>query len=394
MVFVIQIGPGKASPGLVPGVLGPGGNAARADLGAEDRDQIHQTPLDAAAATWPADRRPGSGAPAPRRPWATVASARWPASRPEHRQQAHRVRLEWGPVGVELLAADCAAVIVVDVLSFCTSVDIAVGRGAEVLPQRWGDRAARPGRRGRPRRAPGRTRAPEPGPSLRPSSLLGLAAGTRLALPSPNGATLCAAAAGRAPWCSPAACATPPRWPPRRWRSAAGPYPPRTRWSARRRRPAGSRRQQRHRRAAQCGQAGCGLQRTAPRGERAGRSRAGRSRAGRPRAGLTGGGSIESGLTRGGVTGGGSIASGQARRRADRRRADRRRGEHGRADRAGAGRRALAGRQHPGGRRGLIGAGAIAAALPLGGPVTGGRARGRPVQRGPRARPRRRCWPP
>jgi 2-phosphosulfolactate phosphatase len=33
------------------------------------------------------------------------------------------------------------------------------------------------------------------GPSLRPSSLLDLAAGTVLALPSPNGATLCAAAA-------------------------------------------------------------------------------------------------------------------------------------------------------------------------------------------------------
>ncbi len=34
-----------------------------------------------------------------------------------------------------------------------------------------------------------------PGPSLRPSSLLSLAPGTVLALPSPNGASLCAAAA-------------------------------------------------------------------------------------------------------------------------------------------------------------------------------------------------------
>ncbi len=35
-----------------------------------------------------------------------------------------------------------------------------------------------------------------PGPSLRPSSLVGLAVGARIALPSPNGATLCAAAKG------------------------------------------------------------------------------------------------------------------------------------------------------------------------------------------------------
>lgn len=117
-----------------------------------------------------------------------------PVPRIEHRQHGHRVRLEWGPAGVELLAADCAAVIVVDVLSFCTSVDIAVGRGATVLPQRWGDCAAAA------REAAARDALPAgprtgAGPSLRPSSLLELAAGTRLALPSPNGATLCASAA-------------------------------------------------------------------------------------------------------------------------------------------------------------------------------------------------------
>ena len=56
-------------------------------------------------------------------------------ARPEHRQRAYRVRLEWGREGAELLAAECAAVIVVDVLSFCTAVDVAVGRGAAILPQ-------------------------------------------------------------------------------------------------------------------------------------------------------------------------------------------------------------------------------------------------------------------
>jgi 2-phosphosulfolactate phosphatase len=114
--------------------------------------------------------------------------------RVEHRQYAYDVRCEWGRHGVELLARECAVVVIVDVLSFCTSVDVAVGRGARVLPQRWRNpyaarEAATYGALPAGRRDGG-------GPSLRPSSLLGLAAGTVLALPSPNGATLCAAAAG------------------------------------------------------------------------------------------------------------------------------------------------------------------------------------------------------
>jgi len=57
--------------------------------------------------------------------------------RVEHQQGAYDVRCEWGRHGVELLARECAVVVIVDVLSFCTSVDVAVGRGARVLPQRW-----------------------------------------------------------------------------------------------------------------------------------------------------------------------------------------------------------------------------------------------------------------
>ena len=115
--------------------------------------------------------------------------------RPEHRQRDHRVRLEWGGAGAALLAEECAAVVVVDVLSFGTAVDVAVGRGAAVLPQRHDDPAAAV------REAVDRGAVPAgdrhgPGPSLRPSSLTRLEPGTRLALTSPNGATLCALAAG------------------------------------------------------------------------------------------------------------------------------------------------------------------------------------------------------
>jgi 2-phosphosulfolactate phosphatase len=112
------------------------------------------------------------------------------AVRREHRQRDHRVRLEWGREGAALLAAECAVVIVVDVLSFATAVDIVVGRGAAVLPLRWtdDDHGLPPDvRLAGPRHGPG--------PSLSPASLLGLPAGTRLGLPSPNGATLCAAVA-------------------------------------------------------------------------------------------------------------------------------------------------------------------------------------------------------
>jgi 2-phosphosulfolactate phosphatase len=107
--------------------------------------------------------------------------------RPEHRQRAHRVRLEWGVEGAALLAAECAAVVVVDVLSFSTSVDVAVGRGAAVLPRRRAEADEDV-----PDVVKGGDRFGD-GPSLRPSSLVGLAPGTRLALASPNGATLCAA---------------------------------------------------------------------------------------------------------------------------------------------------------------------------------------------------------
>jgi 2-phosphosulfolactate phosphatase len=109
-------------------------------------------------------------------------------------QHAYRVRLEWGREGVTELAGSCAVLVVVDVLSFSTSVSVAVSRGAAVVPLPWRDARAAEAARSAGAVLAGSRRAA--GWSLSPSSLRSLPAGTRLALPSPNGATLSALAAG------------------------------------------------------------------------------------------------------------------------------------------------------------------------------------------------------
>lgn len=110
--------------------------------------------------------------------------------RPWLRQSNSTLRFEWGPTGVTSVPA--AAVVVVDVLRFTTAVDAAVGVGATVYPYRWRDETMQ--RYAREVDAvladPGATT----GPSLSPVSLLSLAPGDRVVLPSPNGST-CAAAA-------------------------------------------------------------------------------------------------------------------------------------------------------------------------------------------------------
>jgi 2-phosphosulfolactate phosphatase len=104
-------------------------------------------------------------------------------------QSEFDVRCEWGAQGVAHLAPISDVVIIVDVLSFSTSVDIAVNRGAMVYPYRGQDTspaafAASVGAIVADAKRGG------PGYSLSPQSLLHLPHGTRLVLPSPNGATL------------------------------------------------------------------------------------------------------------------------------------------------------------------------------------------------------------
>lgn len=111
-------------------------------------------------------------------------------------QRTYAVRLDWGPVGARVAAADVT--VIVDVLSFSTSVCVAIERGMRVYPYRWnGARAEAFARERDAVLAVGRLEAIKPGavpaPSLSPAGLLECRPVPRLVLPSPNGSTIAAA---------------------------------------------------------------------------------------------------------------------------------------------------------------------------------------------------------
>lgn len=109
-------------------------------------------------------------------------------------QADFEVRCEWGEKGISQLAPISDVVVIIDVLSFSTCIDIANSRGAIVFPYQWKDESTRAfaqsvdaevaGKRGDSRY------------SLSPASLLAIDSGTRLVLPSPNGSSLSLATAG------------------------------------------------------------------------------------------------------------------------------------------------------------------------------------------------------
>lgn len=77
---------------------------------------------------------------------------------------------------------------IVDVLSFTSSVDVALGRGATVLPYRWHDGGEHDLAAAEGALVAGSGEAAAW--TLRPATLVDLPAGTRLVLPSPNGSAL------------------------------------------------------------------------------------------------------------------------------------------------------------------------------------------------------------
>jgi 2-phosphosulfolactate phosphatase len=105
-------------------------------------------------------------------------------------------RCEWGVAGVTALAA-ADVIIVVDVFSFTTCVDIATARGGAILPYAWADATAEEFARAHGAELAGKRRLKKY--SLAPSSYLEVEPGFRCVLPSPNGAQVTLAAAASAP---------------------------------------------------------------------------------------------------------------------------------------------------------------------------------------------------
>lgn len=97
---------------------------------------------------------------------------------------------EWGRWGIESLGQHTNVFVIVDVLSFSTCIDIAVNNGATVFPYRYKDDSAAEYARALNAILAGPRSRSAHGFSLSPASLLDIPGGTRLVLPSPNGATL------------------------------------------------------------------------------------------------------------------------------------------------------------------------------------------------------------
>ena len=108
-------------------------------------------------------------------------------------QQEFDVRCEWEQHGVRMLAPISDVIIIIDILSFCTSVDIAVSRGAIVYPFFSQTKSARDFAQS-VGAIVANSRREETGFSLSPESLLDIPGRTKIVLPSPNGSTLSLAA--------------------------------------------------------------------------------------------------------------------------------------------------------------------------------------------------------
>ena len=108
-------------------------------------------------------------------------------------QDAYSVRLDWGPTGAAAVCTD--VVMVVDVLSFSTTVTVAVERGMRVFPFAWNDARAKDLATAQDAVvAVGRLEASKDdvatAPTLSPAGLLTGPVWPRVVMPSPNGATI------------------------------------------------------------------------------------------------------------------------------------------------------------------------------------------------------------
>jgi 2-phosphosulfolactate phosphatase len=112
-----------------------------------------------------------------------------------HRQLEHRARFDWGPSGAAAVAEVADVAVVVDVLSFTTTLCVAVERGMAVLPFGWKDERAAAYAEERDAtlavgRLEGRALPPSGAVSLSPAAMSRVTGVDRVVLPSPNGSSI------------------------------------------------------------------------------------------------------------------------------------------------------------------------------------------------------------
>ncbi|GAA4747129.1 hypothetical protein GCM10023350_34890 [Nocardioides endophyticus] len=106
-----------------------------------------------------------------------------------HRQPDYRVRFEWGPTGAAAVALPDEVAVVVDVLSFTTTLSVAMDAGITVYPFRWKDARAEAYAAERDA-VLARDRSARTGISLSPVTVRASSGVERLVLPSPNGSAI------------------------------------------------------------------------------------------------------------------------------------------------------------------------------------------------------------
>lgn len=108
-----------------------------------------------------------------------------------HMQEGFNVRFEWGLVGASAIAHGADIAVVVDVLSFTTTLSVALDCGMDVLPYRWKDDSATTYAADHNAvLAVRRDVASESDVTLSPQSIRAARDVHRLVLPSPNGSAI------------------------------------------------------------------------------------------------------------------------------------------------------------------------------------------------------------
>lgn len=107
-----------------------------------------------------------------------------------YNQSEFDLRCEWGEKGVIQLASISDVVVIVDVLSFSTCVEIATNNGVTIFPYQWKDESAQDYAKSVQAEVASCDRTSNNGYSLSPTSVTQIQKGTKLVLPSPNGSYL------------------------------------------------------------------------------------------------------------------------------------------------------------------------------------------------------------